>query len=291
MKFNKLTTWIGAALLLGIAVGSLCHAQAADAEAAKALGGHFSAVADIFLRLVKMIIAPLVFATLVSGIAGMSDGRSVGRIGARAMGWFVAASFTSLLLGLFWANLLHPGSSLNLPLPDAHAETHLKTGALNFRDFIVNVFPKSIVESMAANAVLQIVVFSLFFGFALRAVRERAGEAMASAIDGLVHVMIKVTDYVMLLAPVGVFAAVAAAITVQGLGVLGTFAKFIGLSSLWLVLVAVGYLVLRRPVFRLLGLVKEPTVIAFSTASSEAAYPKTMEQLQKFGVRARACSR
>ena len=290
LKLNKLTTWIGVALVLGIGAGYVCHSIAPDAAAAKELGSYFSAAADIFLRLVKMIIAPLVFATLVSGIVGMSDGKSVGRIGGRAMGWFVSASLISLFLGLMWANLLEPGKAMNLPLPDAHAATNLKTSSLNFKDFIVNVFPKSVFDAMASNSVLQIVVFSLFFGFALRAVRDRAGEAMVSAIDGLVHVMIKLTDYVMLFAPIGVFAAIAAAITVQGLGVLGTFARFIGsfyvgLSSLWLVLVLAGYLVLKGRVFRLLGLVKEPTLIAFSTASSEAAYPKTMEQLEKFGVK------
>ena len=290
MKFNKLTTWIAVALVLGIGTGYLCNTLAPNAAAAKDIGSYFSALADIFLRLVKMIIAPLVFATLVAGIAGMSDGKSVGRIGARAMGWFVGASLVSLFLGLLWANLLAPGKAMNLPLPDAHAATNLKTSSLNFKDFIVNVFPKSIFDAMASNSVLQIVVFSLFFGFALRAARQHAGEAMVSAIDGLVHVMIKVTDYVMLFAPIGVFAAVAAAITVQGIGVLGTFAKFIGsfyvgLSSLWLVLVLAGFLVLKGRVFRLLGLVKEPTIIAFSTASSEAAYPKTMEQLNRFGVR------
>jgi Na+/H+-dicarboxylate symporter len=179
---------------------------------------------------------------------------------------------------------------MNLPLPDAHAATNLKTSALNVKEVLVNIFPKSIFDSMAANSVLQIVVFSLFFGFALRAVKDRAGVPLMSAIEGAVHVMIKITDYVMLFAPVGVFAAVAAAITVQGLGVVGTFARFIasfyvGLSSLWLVLVLAGWLVLKGRIFRLLGLVKEPTMIAFSTASSEAAYPKTMEQLQKFGVK------
>jgi Na+/H+-dicarboxylate symporter len=290
MKFNKLTTWIGLAMLLGIVTGYACHSLAPDAAAAREAGSYFSAVADIFLRLIKMIIAPLVFSTLVTGIAGMSDGKSVGRIGARAVGWFISASLASLLLGMFWANLLHPGTSMNLPLPDAHATTNLATSSLKFKEFIVNIFPKSIFEAMAANSVLQIVVFSLFFGFALRAVKERAGPAMVCAIDGLVHVMIRVTDYVMLLAPVGVFAAIAAAITVQGLGVLGTFAKFIasfyvGLSSLWLLLILAGYLVLKGRVLELLGLVKEPTIIAFSTASSEAAYPKTMEQLGKFGVK------
>lgn len=290
MKFNKLTPWIGAALLLGIAVGAACHSYSADAAAAKEISGYFSVVADIFLRLVKMIIAPLVFATLVAGIAGMDDSKSVGRIGTRAIAWFVAASVVSLCLGLLWANLLQPGVGSGLAIPDSHATTNLKTSSLNVKDFLVNVFPKSIFEAMAGNSVLQIVVFSLFFGFALRAVRSHAGPAIGSAVNGLVHVMIKVTDYVMLFAPVGVFAAVAAAITVQGLGVLSTFAKFIasfylGLGSLWLVLIVVGYLALKGRVFSLLKLVKEPTLIAFSTASSEAAYPKTMEQLQKFGVK------
>lgn len=290
MRLNKLTTWIGVALVLGVATGYACHATAPDAAAAKEIGNWFNLVADVFLRLVKMVIAPLVFASLVSGVASSEDGRSVGRVGARAVGWFVVASMVSLLLGLVWANLLHPGVGSGLTLPDAHADTHLKTSSLNFKDFLLNVVPKSIFEAMAGNSVLQIVVFALFFGFALRSVRGIVGPGLAAAISGLVHVMIKVTDYVMTFAPVGVFAAVAGVITVQGLGIIGTFAKFIGsfyagLGSLWLVLVLAGFAVLGRRVFTLLRLIKEPTLIAFSTASSEAAYPKTMEQLQKFGVR------
>jgi Na+/H+-dicarboxylate symporter len=206
------------------------------------------------------------------------------------MGWFVTASFVSLLLGILWSNALHLGTSMHLPLPEAGAATNLKTASLNVRDFMVNVFPKSIVDAMATNSVLQIVVFSLFFGFALSSVKNKTGQAIGSAVDELVHVMIKVTDYVMLFAPVGVFAAVAAAITVQGIGVLKTYASFVGsfylgLASLWIVLIAAGYFVLGKRVFKLLGLVKEPTMIAFSTTSSEAAYPKTMEQLGKFGVK------
>ncbi|BAL25312.1 dicarboxylate/amino acid:cation symporter [Azoarcus sp. KH32C] len=290
MKFNKLTTWIFISLVLGIVVGYVCNTTAPDAAAAKEVASYFSALADIFLRMVKMIIAPLVFATLVSGIASLGDTKAVGRIGLKAMGWFVTASFVSLLLGLVWANVLHPGQSMNLPLPDAGAATNLKTSALNFKDFIVNVFPKSIFEAMAGNSVLQIVIFSLFFGFALSSLKDATGKAMVSTIEELVHVMIRITDYVMRFAPVGVFAAVAAAITVQGLGVLSTYATligsfYLGLASLWLVLIAAGYLVLKKRVFTLLGLIKEPTIIAFSTASSEAAYPKTMEQLEKFGVK------
>jgi len=290
MKLNKLTTWILIAMVLGIVVGYLCNTRAPSPAAAKEIASYFSTMADIFLRLVKMIIAPLVFATLVSGIASLGDTKTVGRMGAKAMGWFLTASLVSLALGLFWANVLQPGHGLHLPLPEAGAVTNLKTTSLNFKDFIVNVFPKSIVDAMAGNSVLQIVVFSLFFGFALSAVKNKTGQTILASIEELVHVMIKVTDYVMLFAPVGVFAAVAAAITVQGVGVLGTYGKFmssfyLGLASLWLVLTAVGYLFLKGRIFTLLGLVKEPTIIAFSTASSEAAYPKSMEQLEKFGVK------
>ena len=290
MKFNKLTTWIVIALVLGIIVGYLCNTMAPDAAAAKEMASYFSALADIFLRLVKMIIAPLVFATLVGGIASIGDSKTVGRIGMKAMGWFVTASFISLLLGLLWANFLQPGVNMHLPLPDAGAATNLKTSSLNFRDFMVNVFPKSIFEAMATNSVLQIVVFSLFFGFALSSLKHKTGKSLIISIEELVHVMIKITDYVMLFAPVGVFAAVAAAITVQGIGVLATYANligsfYLGLASLWIVLIVAGYFALGKRVFTLLGMVKEPTMIAFTTASSEAAYPKTMEQLGKFGVK------
>jgi len=290
LKFNRLTTWIFFALILGIAVGYICNLTAADAAHAKNIASYFSVVADIFLRMVKMIIAPLVFATLVTGIASVGDGKAVGRIGAKALGWFVTASFISLLLGMIWGHLLHPGLSMHLPLPEGGAATNLQSGSLNFKTFIVNIFPKSIIEAMSANEILQIVVFSLFFGLALNACSGKAKEAIVDIARGLVEAMIKVTDYVMLAAPIGVFSAVAAAITVQGLTVLSTYAAlissfYIGLASLWLVLIAAGYLFLKKRVFRLLSLIMEPTMIAFSTTSSEAAYPKTLEQLDKFGVK------
>ena len=289
MKFNKLTTWVLIALAAGIVVGYICH-TAFPAETAKEIASYFTALTEIFLHLVKMIIAPLVFATLVVGIASMGDAKSVGRVGAKALGWFVTASLISLLLGLLWANVFRPGDGMHLALPDAGASTHLKTGSLDFKHFIVGIFPKSIFEALANNSVLQIVVFSLFFGFALCTVAAKTGAVIKSFFEELVHVMIRVTDYVMLFAPIGVFAAVAAAITVQGLGVLTTYASFIvsfyfALATLWLVLIAAGFFFLRKRVFKLLKMVKEPTLIAFSTASSEAAYPKTMEQLEKFGVK------
>ncbi len=290
MKTHKSSTLIFAALILGIAVGYACNQMAP--AAAKEAAGYFGMVTDIFLRLIKMIIAPLVFATLVSGLANIGDSRTVGRIGTKALGWFVAASLVSLLIGLVFANLLEPGSGLAMPLPEAGAATNLKTGALNLKDFVAQVFPKSIVEAMAGNSVLQILVFSVFFGLALGQLHSQSARSLAATLDDVVHVMLKVTDYVMRFAPVGVFAAAAGVVAVQGVGMLTVFGKllaafYLALAVLWAVLIAAGYLVMGREVFRLLKLVKSPMLLGFSTASSESAYPKLMEQLEKFGVRNR----
>jgi Na+/H+-dicarboxylate symporter len=292
MKSSKLTTWILIGLVLGIVVGYACNVMAGNPNTAKEIAGYFSIVTDVFLRLIKMIIAPLVFATLVSGMASMGDSKTVGRIGLKALGWFVTASLISLLLGMLFVGLLQPGHALNLPLPEAGAATSLKTSSLNLKDFITHVFPRSIFEAMAQNEILQILVFSLFFGFALGSFKDPVGVSLTNSIEAVVHVMLKVTGYVMYFAPVAVFAAVAGAITVQGLGILATYGKFIGsfylgLLVLWAVLIAVGYVFLKSSVFGLLKLIREPVLLAFSTASSEAAYPKTMEQLEKFGVKDR----
>ncbi|MDQ8035187.1 MAG: dicarboxylate/amino acid:cation symporter [Bordetella sp.] len=289
MNTKKLTRYIGIAMVLGIVVGYVCNRTATDAAHAKQLAGYFSMITDIFLRLIKMIIAPLVFATLVSGLAGMTDSSAVGRIGLRAMVWFVLASVASLLLGLLLVNVFAPGTHMNLTLPDAGASTALKTGDFTLKGFLTHVFPRSIIEAMATNEILQILVFSLFFGAALGYVRGKGHTTIINAIDELAKVMFRVTDYVMRFAPLGVFAAMAAAITTEGLGVLvgyglliGEF--YLGLVLLWALLFGVGYLFLGRDVKRLSGLIKEPTLLAFSTASSESAYPKTIEALTRFGV-------
>lgn len=289
MKASKLTQWIMIAMLLGIAVGYLCNVYAPDARVAKEIASYFNIVTDIFLRLIKMIIAPLVIATLIAGIAGAGDTSTVGRIGLKALGWFITASLASILLGMLFVNLLQPGHALNLPLPEVGAATNLKTSALNLKDFITHVFPKSVFEALAQNEILQILVFALFFGFVLASFKGKVGEHLVKPIEDLVQVMLRVTDYVMRFAPVGVFAAVASAITVQGIGVLGTYGKFIGgfyvgLVVLWALLIGAGFLFLGKRVFTLLKLIREPAILAFSTASSEAAYPKTMEQMEKFGV-------
>ncbi|WP_020206009.1 MULTISPECIES: dicarboxylate/amino acid:cation symporter [Cupriavidus] len=292
MKLNRLPTLIFIAMLLGVLAGAAANHLAPDPAAAKSIAGYLSILTDVFLRMIKMIIGPLVFATLVSGIAGMGDGRAVGRIGLKAMAWFLAASITSLLLGLVMANLLAPGQGMNLALPPADAASNLKTGALSLGDFVTHMFPRSFVEAMATNEILQIVVFSLFFGFALGTVKDGAGKPLLAAIDGLGHVMLKVTNYVMAFAPVGVFGAIAAVITAEGLGVLVVYAKLLGsvylsLALLWAALIAGGYFFLGRDVFRLLGMVRAPLMIGFATASSESAYPKVIEQLGRFGVKER----
>jgi len=288
MRSPKLTTWIFIAMLVGIVVGYMCNQLLPDAATATAVAGYVSLLTDIFLRLIKMIIGPLVFSTLVVGIAHLGDTGSVGRVGLKAIAWFLCASLVSLLLGIAMVNLLQPGVGLNLPLPDSHAANSLKSGGITLKEFVTHLVPKSIAEAMANNEILQIVVFSVFFGLAAAHLGERA-KTIVAAIDDLTRIMLKITAAVMSFAPVAVFAAMASIITTQGVGILLTYGKFMigfyaSLLVLWGVLGIAGFVFLGRPVFRLFGLIKEPLALAFSTASSEAAYPKTMEQLSKFGV-------
>ena len=285
---STLTTIILIAMLLGIAVGYACHTLWPDPATAKSIAGYISLMTDVFLRLIKMIIAPLVFSTLVVGVAHMGDPKTVGRIGAEAMVWFVSASLVSLLLGLVLVNILRPGDNLNLPLPDAQAATNLKVASLSAQDFVAHLVPRSIIEAMANNEILQIVVFSLFFGVACAALGERA-HALVEGIEQLSQAILTITGYIMKLAPLAVFASMAAIVATQGLGILITYGKFViefyfGLVLLWTLLIVVGFLFFGNHVLRLVTLVREPFMLAFSTASSEAAYPKMMEQLEKFPV-------
>jgi Na+/H+-dicarboxylate symporter len=293
--FRKLTTWILIAAVAGVVAGWIGHNTAVDAAAATRLAGYFSILSDVFLRLIKVIIAPLVFATVVSGIAGMGDAKAVGRIGGKALLWFITASLVSLLLGMVLANALQPGSGLALALPDRDAATNLKTGGLNLREFVAHMVPRSFFEAMATNEILQILIFSCFFGFALAQMKSPPAATITRFCFELVGVMLKVTDYVMWFAPIGIFGALAAAITTQGLGVLATYGKFIGsfylgIVLLWTLLIGAGFVFLGPPVFRLLREVRDPLFVAFTTASSEAAYPKLMAGLQRFGVNDRVSS-
>ena len=291
---STLTTIILIGMVLGILVGYACHILWPDPTTARNIAEYISLLTDIFLRLIKMIIAPLVFSTLVVGVAHMGDTKAVGRIGAKAMIWFIAASLVSLLLGMLLVNILRPGDNLNLPLPDAQASTNLKVASLSMKEFVAHLVPRSIVEAMATNEILQIVVFSLFFGVACAALGARARK-LVEGIEELSHAILTITGYVMKLAPIAVFASMAAIVTTQGLGILVTYGKFIvefyfGLVLLWCLLIAVAFLIFGPHAFRLVNLVREPFLLAFSTASSEAAYPKTMEQLEKFPISKRIIS-
>jgi Na+/H+-dicarboxylate symporter len=235
-----------------------------------------------------MIIAPLVFATLIAGIANMGVGAQLGRIGARTVLWFLGASIISLLLGLALVTLLHPGTGLSLPLPPENAHSDIQASALSFKDFVTHVFPRSIIEAMASNEILQIVVFSVFMGVALASLGERAAGIVELA-EQLVDVMLKITGYVMLVAPLAVFAALASIIAQNGLLILLTYSKFIlsfyfALLVLWIVIGAIGGLVIGRRVVPLISSMRDPILVAFSTASSEAAFPRILDQLRRFGV-------
>ena len=289
-KRNRLTTWILVGLVLGIATGYIAHTSLADP---KGFADTMSLVTTLFLRLIKMIIAPLVFSTLVVGIAKMGDAAEVGRIGVKALGWFIIASLLSLTLGLVLVNLFRPGDAMALSgtLPAAGASSGITASGLTLKDFITHLVPTSIFDGMAKNEILQIVIFSIFFGTGAAAIGDRAAP-MIAAIDGAAHVMLKVTGYVMNFAPFAVFAAVAGVVATSGVGVLGTYGKFmgefyLGIALLWAILIAIGVLFVGPRLFKLLGLLREPTILAFTCASSEAAYPKTLEGLERFGVKNR----
>ncbi|RZA01649.1 MAG: dicarboxylate/amino acid:cation symporter [Sphingobacteriaceae bacterium] len=248
---------------------------------------YFSILSDIFLRLIKMIVAPLVFTTLVVGVAKVGDIKAVGRIGSKTLLWFLSATLVSLLLGMLLVNFFKPGEAMHLMLPDDNVSTGVKGAALSLKEFISHVFPKSIFEALANNEILQIVVFALFFGVATAAIDEK-GEVVIKAMDAIAHVILKITGYVMKLAPIAVFGAITAIIAKQGLGIISTYAIFItefyfSLLILWLVIILAGYVVLRSRAFTLVGKIKDAMLVAFSTSTSEAAYPKVLIEMERFG--------
>jgi Na+/H+-dicarboxylate symporter len=287
---NRLTVYILGALVLGIVVGYIVNGNVANPAG---FADAMALITTLFLRLIKMIIAPLVFSTLVVGIARMGDTSEVGRIGIKALGWFVIASIISLSLGLILVNLFRPGDAMALAhlAPPVGTASGIATSSLTLKEFITHLVPSSIVDGMAKNEILQIVIFSLFFGTAAAAVGERA-KPLVDAIDGVAHIMLKVTGYVMNFAPIAVLAAVSGIIAKSGLAVLKTYGVFmgefyLGIVLLWLVLTLIGFMFLGPRILRLLAELREPTLLAFSTASSEAAFPKTLEGLERFGVRNR----
>jgi Na+/H+-dicarboxylate symporter len=294
MKKPGLTGWIVIAMTAGIITGLLIH-HSAGIYWSEHFTDYMSIITDIFLRLIKMIIAPLVFSSLVTGIAKMGDTKAVGRIGAKTLAWFLGASLISLLLGLVIMNIVNLGNNLNLPVPDLSEASKLENGSsLSFKTFITHVFPRSFIESMANNEILQIVVFAIFFGIATAAIGEK-GKVFIRILDSLTEIILKVTGYVMYAAPLAAFAAVSAILSLKGPGILITYGKFIGIFYLsvlllWLLLMGVSYLWIGRKVFVVLRNVKDLVLLAFTTASSEAAFPRLIEALEKSGCPKRIVS-
>ena len=296
---NRQTLYVAIALVLGILIGELLNLTLGSSDVArdqsllKQIIEVLAVLTDIFLRLVKMIIAPLVFSTLVVGMAKMGDIQTVGRIGTKALAWFFSASVVSLLLGLLLVNLFEPGHSLHIALPPLGTETGLLQVKPTLANFVSHIFPKSFTEAMATNEILQIVVFSMFFGIACAAIGDLA-KPTVKLLDSLAHIMLKITSYVMHYAPVAVFSAIASVVATQGIGVLLSYGKFIsefylGLLLLCLLLGSVSFLFLGRRVLSLLSHIREPMLLAFGTASSESAYPKLLQQLERFGCDEKVC--
>ncbi len=263
-------------------------------ESKKGVAGNFSVLSDIFLHLIKMIIAPLVLAVLVIGVAKVGDFKSVGRIGLKTLIYFTSATLIALALGLTIVNIFEPGKVMHLDKPDATIDAGIKNTTQTSKNFIDHVIPESIIRSMASNDILPIVVFALFFGVATAAIGEH-GNPIIKAFDSLSHVMFKVTNYVMNFAPLGVFGAITAVVIQQGLDVLGGYVYLIlcffgGLLFFVFGVLFLICLVFRIKYFALLKDIKEPVLLAFSTASSESAMPKTIEALEKHGISNRIVS-
>lgn len=286
---NRLTIYIFLSMVVGIIIGYLVHTNASPEFIANA-SVKLKVLSNIFLRLVQMIIAPLVFSTLVVGIAKLGDLKAVGRVGGKAMLWFVTASLLSLLLGLFWVNLMQPGVGFEKSMVDAAGAQDLisKTTTFNIVDFVNHLFPRSIFEAMATNEILQIVIFSIFFGVAAAAIGERA-QPLIKAMDTFSHIILKMVGYVMNFAPIGVFGAITAVVATRGVESIAVLymkyfgAFLLGIMSLWILLLLVGYIILGNRLFDLMKRITSPLAIAFSTTSSEAVFPKLVEELERFG--------
>ena len=275
--FSNLTVQILIAMFLGALLGVFIHNNYAE-DVAKDFSGYVKMLATIFIRLVQMIISPLVFTTLVVGIAKLGDIKAVGRIGGKALGWFFTASFISLLIGMFWVNTLQPGVGLKLGNIDMSTATEVvdKTEGFSAQNFVEHIIPKSIVEAMATNEILQIVIFSIFFGLAAASIGDHV-KPVVNALDKTSHIILKMVNYVMKFAPIGVFGAIAGVFAIRDLSdLLLTYAKFfgsflVGISSLWIYYLDWIHFPKSR-IFTLLKHIVSPLIIAFGTTSSEAVF-------------------
>jgi len=289
MKLPNLTTRIFLGMVLGVLIGYLFPVTESGFS-----GADLNILSKIFLRLIKMIIGPLVFATLVVGIAKLGDFGTVGRIGLKTLAYFYFATILSLVVGLLVVNIARPGEVMSLPLPTKGTDVGVTAQKMSFENFITHIVPTSFIEAMATNEILQIVVFSIFFGVAVGSIGAQ-GKIVIKALDALSHVMFKVTNYVMSFAPFGVLGAIAAVVAQQGLGILAGYAYlilcfFAGLLFFMFVVLWAICLVVRIPYLALLKEIKSAIILSFSTASSEASFPQTIEALLRFGCSERIVS-
>jgi Na+/H+-dicarboxylate symporter len=294
MNSAKLTNFILGAMVLGVLVGYLVNLYGAGSSFPDQYVLYISILTDVFLRLIKMIIAPLVFATLVVGIAKMGDASTIGRVGLKTFTWFISMSLVSLLLGLVMVNILKPGIGVELTLPAVEASTGLSKASLNLPEFVRHIFPVSIFDAMAKNEILQIVVFAVFFGVGAAGMGSRAEEFIRN-LDMLGHIMLRITTAVMKLAPLAVFAAVSSVIAENGVSILMTYGKFMlsfyaAIFTLWIVIILISSLVLKKRTWTLVKMLRQPALLAFTTASSEAAYPMTLERVERFGCKNKIAS-
>ncbi|GGA71721.1 C4-dicarboxylate ABC transporter [Flavobacterium palustre] len=288
---GNLTFQILIAMLFGATVGIVIHTNC-DVVFAKEFSDTIKILATVFIRLVQMIISPLVFTTLVVGIAKLGDIKTVGRIGGKALAWFFSASFISLLIGMFWINVLKPGVGLNLSHVDVTSASEVteKTQHFSAQNFIEHIVPKSIFEAMGSNEILQIVVFSIFFGLAAASIGNYA-KPVISSLDKTSHIILKMVNYVMKFAPLGVFGAIAGVFAIKDLNdLIITYVKYfssflVGIASLWTFLLLIGFIFLQKRMKVLLKHIISPLIIAFGTTSSEAVFPKLTEELERFGVK------
>ena len=290
MKGNRLTIFIILAMLLGAGAGYIVFENGSPAFKDD-FSKNIKLLSSIFIRLVQMIIAPLVFTTLVVGIAKLGDLKTVGRVGGKAILWFVTASLISLLIGLVLVNYFRPGQYIDLNQQDVAGLKDLvgKQQSFSLQNFVEHVIPKSFIEAMANNEILQLVVFSVFFGVAAAAIGDYA-KPLIKALEVASHIILKVVNYVMNFAPLGVFGAIAGVIAVKGLAVFDFYWKYyllflLGIFVLWVFLMSVGFIILKGRMLKLLRHIGSPMLIAFSTTSSEAVFPKLTEELERFGCK------
>jgi Na+/H+-dicarboxylate symporter len=280
------------AMVLGVLTGWICNRYLAPDQRAQAVAV-LGVITDIFLRLIRMIIAPLVLTTLVVGVGHMEDAAAVGRIGAKTLGWFLSASVVSLVLGVVMVEWLHPGAGITLHLL-GQAAAAPTAEPFSLAVFVAHLFPTSIFDALARNEILQIVIFAVFVGTAISSLEDRAPGVMALAEQGAA-IMLKLTGIVMQFAPAAIFASLASTVAAQGLPILLTYAKFVGgfyfsMLILWGLLFLAAFLVIGRRAIPLFGVVRDPVLIAFSTASSEAAYPRLLAALPTVGAPRRIVS-